>query len=95
MDAKSLQLCLTVYDPMKCSPPDSSIHGIHQKEHWNGLLCPPQGISQTQGLNLHLCFLQWQAGRFFTTDSAIQRLGMYPEKTIIERHGGRPKMAEE
>ena len=24
------QLCLTLYDPMDCSPPSSSVHGIFQ-----------------------------------------------------------------
>ena len=28
--AKLLQLCLTLSDPMDCSPPGSSIHGIFQ-----------------------------------------------------------------
>ena len=28
--AKSLQSCLTLSDPMDCSPPGSSIHGIFQ-----------------------------------------------------------------
>ena len=28
--AKSLQLCPTLSDPMDCSPPDSSVHGIFQ-----------------------------------------------------------------
>jgi len=27
MYAKSLQLCLTLCDPMDCSPPGSSVHG--------------------------------------------------------------------
>ena len=27
---KSLQLCPTLSDPMDCSPPDSSVHGIFQ-----------------------------------------------------------------
>ena len=30
MHAQSLQLCLTLCDPMDCSPPDSSVHGILQ-----------------------------------------------------------------
>ena len=30
MQAKSLQLCLTLYDLRDCSLPGSSIHGIHQ-----------------------------------------------------------------
>ena len=28
--AKSLQLCLTFWDPMDCNPPGSSVHGILQ-----------------------------------------------------------------
>ena len=28
--AKSLQSCLTLSDPMDCSPPGSSVHGIFQ-----------------------------------------------------------------
>ena len=28
--AKSLQLCLTLCDPMDCGSPDSSVHGILQ-----------------------------------------------------------------
>ena len=28
--AKSLQSCPTLHDPMDCSPPGSSIHGIFQ-----------------------------------------------------------------
>ena len=30
MHAKSLQLCLTLWDSMDCSPPGSSVHGISQ-----------------------------------------------------------------
>ena len=30
MHAKSIQLCLTLCDPMDCSPPGSSVHGIPQ-----------------------------------------------------------------
>ena len=30
MRAKSLQSCLTLWDPMDCSPPGSSVHAIPQ-----------------------------------------------------------------
>ena len=30
MCAESLQSCLTLHDPMDCSPSDSSVHGISQ-----------------------------------------------------------------
>ena len=32
-----IQLCSTLCDPMGCSPPDSSIHGILQAKYWGGL----------------------------------------------------------
>ena len=38
--AKSLQSCLTLCNPMDCSPPGSSVRGILQ-ECWSGLPCPP------------------------------------------------------
>ena len=30
-------------DPMDCSPPDSSVHGISQAEYWSGLPFPSPG----------------------------------------------------
>ena len=34
--AQSRQLCPILCNPMDCSPPGSSIHGILQEEYWNG-----------------------------------------------------------
>ena len=58
------QLCLTFCDPMDCSPPDSSVHGIHssvhgilQEEYWSGLPFPPPGDLPSPGIEhglLHL-----------------------------------------
>ena len=38
--AKSLQWCPTLCDPIDGSPPGSSVPGILQQEHWNGLPFP-------------------------------------------------------
>ena len=35
--AKSLQLCLTLCDPIDGSPPGSPIPGISRQEYWSGL----------------------------------------------------------
>ena len=35
------QLCLILHDPMDCSLPGSSVHGIFQQEYWSGLPFPP------------------------------------------------------
>ena len=39
--AKSLQSCSTLCDPINCSPPGSSIHGISQARILEWLPCPP------------------------------------------------------
>ena len=38
--AKSLQSCPTLSDPMDCSLPGSSIHGIFQAKYWSGVPLP-------------------------------------------------------
>ena len=38
--AKLLQLCPTLCDPMDCSLPRSSIHGIFRQEYWSGMPLP-------------------------------------------------------
>ena len=53
------QSCSTLCNPVECSPPDSSVHGILQARTlaWVAL---HQGIFPTQGSNLHLlCLLHW------------------------------------
>ena len=67
MQAKSLQSCLTLCDPVDRSPPGSSVHGILQARilEWVALL---QGIFPNQGLNPHLLsLLHWQVGSFNAT----------------------------
>ena len=38
-----IQVCLTLCDPMDCSPPGSSVHGDSPGKDWSGLPCPPSG----------------------------------------------------
>ena len=38
--AKSLQLCLTLYDPIDGSPPSSAILGFSRQEYWSGVPLP-------------------------------------------------------
>ena len=37
------QSCLTLCDPMDCSPPGSSVHGIFEARIWDRLPFPPPG----------------------------------------------------
>ena len=49
------QLCPTLCDPMDCSPPDSSVHGILQARILEWVASSfSRGSSLTQGLNLGL-----------------------------------------
>ena len=60
--AKSLQSCLTLCDPMDCSPPGSFVHGVLQARMGVGGHALLQEIFLTQGRNLCLfCLLYWQA----------------------------------
>ena len=52
MHAKSLQLCLTLCDPVDCSLPGSSVHGILRQEYWSGLPCPSPGDLPDPGSEL-------------------------------------------
>ena len=60
----SLQSCLTLCDPMDCSPPGSSVHGISQARILEWVSMPlSRGIFPTQGSKPCLfCLLHWQAG---------------------------------
>jgi len=82
------QSCSTLCDPMDCSPPGSSVHGIFQEEYWSGLSFPPPGHIPTQGLNLHLLhLLHWQAGStspIFTLSSTLNTaIGTYPGSRFL------------
>ena len=55
------KLCLTLCDPMDCSPPGSSVHGIFLgKNTGDGDHFLLQGIFLTQESNP--CLLYWQSG---------------------------------
>ena len=58
--AKSLQWYLTLCDPMDCSPPGSSVHGILQARVLERLPCLPPGDLPDPGIEPRL--LQWQTG---------------------------------
>ena len=66
MRAKLLQLCLTLCNPMDCSPPGFSVPGSLPARilEWVAMLSS-RGIFLTQGLNL--CISLALAGGFFTT----------------------------
>ena len=59
------QSCLTLCDPMDCSPPGSSIHGILQARIMEGVAIPVPGDLPDPGIELASPAL---VGKFFTTE---------------------------
>ena len=47
-ESEVAQSCLTLCDPMDCSPPGSSIYGILLQEYWSGVPFPsPRDLPDT------------------------------------------------
>jgi len=71
--ANSLQSCSTLCDPMDCSPPGSSVHGILQARilEW-AAISSCKRIFLTQGLNAIL-MSPALAGKFFTTSVEVHQ----------------------
>ena len=47
--------CLTLSEPLNCSPLGSSIHGILQTEYWSGLPFPSSGAHLNPGIEFLHC----------------------------------------
>ena len=62
-ESEVAQSCPTLWDPMDCSPPGSSVHGDSPGKNTGvGHHAPLQGIFSTQGSNSCLLrLLHWQA----------------------------------
>ena len=69
MPAKSPQPCLILCDPMDCSLPGSSVHGIFQAWILSGLPCLPPGDLPDPGIEPMSLISPALAGRFFTTST--------------------------
>ena len=55
----------TLCDPMECSPPGSSVHGILQARIWSRLPFPsPRDLPEPRDQ----IWVSWISGRFFTTE---------------------------
>ena len=99
MHAKSLQLCLTLCDPMGCSPPGSSVHGILQARILEYVSMPSsRGSSQSWDLSQSwnryknkVLISPALIGRFFTTSASWEALWdvNYPSKYLFSIEQGK------
>ena len=76
------QLCLTLCDPMDCSPPGSSVHGISRQDYWSGLPFPILGNLPNPGIEPRSPALQ--------TDSLPAEPQRKPTGSVVRLMGPRP-----
>ena len=62
------QPCLTLYDPMDRSPPDSSVPGILQARILEWVAMPSSRGSSQPRNRTHVSWISCTAGQFFTTE---------------------------
>ena len=75
------QSCLTLCNPMDCSLPVSSVHGIFQ-EYWSGMSFPTPGDPPDSGIKSTSLASPALAGGYFTNESPGEPLSNY---IILER----------
>ena len=59
------QPCLTLFDPMDCSPPGSSVMGFLRQEYWDGLPFPTPENLLNPGIEPMTLVSPALAGGFF------------------------------
>ena len=77
MNAKLLQWCLSLCNPIDCSLPGSSVHGILQK-YWSGLPCPPSGDLPNTGIKSMPLISPALAGGYFSANWEAASIIMFP-----------------
>ena len=70
-DTTRAQSCLTLCDPIDCSPPGSLSMEFSRQEYWSGLPFPSPGDLPHPGIEPLSPAL---AGRFFTTSATKENL---------------------
>ena len=68
MHAKLLQSCPTLWDPMDCSPPGSSVHGILQARILEWVAISSSRGSSPPRDQKCICCVSCIAGGFFTAE---------------------------
>ena len=83
---KLLQSCPTAWDPVDCSPPDSSVHGFSRQEYWSGLPCPPPGDLPDPGIKPASIIPPTLAGRFFIARTTWEAPVQQEDRTILSMY---------
>ena len=85
------QSCLTLCDPMDCSPPGSSVHGVFQARTLEGVsISLFRGFSWTRDRMLISLASPTLAGRFFTTAHLLLLLSHFSRVRLCATRLPRP-----
>ena len=76
--AKLPQMCPTVWYPIDCSLPGSSVHGFSRPRYWRGLPCPPPGDLPEPGTETRSLVSPERAGRFLPTSATWEAQSPLP-----------------
>ena len=72
------QSCLTLSNPMDCSPPGSSVHGVLQARILEWVPCSPPGDLANPGIEPKSLMSPALAGGFFTTIATQEATWHHP-----------------
>ena len=80
MHAKSFQSCLTLCDPMDCSPPRSSVHGILQARplEWVAIFSSRGSSRPRDWTCVSYTHLHWQVGSLLLVPPGKPWIRIYP-----------------
>ena len=82
-ESEVAQSCPTLCDPMDCSPPGSSVHGILQARILEWVAISSPGDLQTQGLNPGLW--HWRQTYYRLSHGEVHKVGYFPLIGIHDR----------
>ena len=89
MSVQLLQLCQTLCNPLDCTPPGFSVHGILQARILEWVAMPSSRGSSQPRDRIHISFISRFAGGFFTAKPLRKPVAglWYPDK-LVRRYSG-------
>ena len=95
LPAKSLQSCLTLWDPLDCSLQGSSVHGILQTRILEWVVMPSYRRSSQPRAQTHISFLSCTGRAVFTTNStSLAQMCVWQKMKSEETHLLRTQMSK-
>ena len=89
MCAKLLQVCLSLCNPMDCSPPGSSLQGIIQARilEWVAISFPRESsqLKDQAHISLQLLHCRWMLYDWATWEAPLERISDHKKKLVFHK----------